>query len=207
MFLLQPLFHALHPRQRDHAVLVVSLAICESRSGGQVCASLYVARVTSFPLSTTQSSNMKPSISRSLADFQWEWKQADSPSQDHWRKCSSFPTNIHHELRILDMIPDEGVELNERKLQWVGEKDWIFRTSFPTPSNSKDYSHVVLAFDGLDTIAKVTLNGSVILESDNMFAPQRVEVGEFLVDDVENVLEIYFTSAARVARERISCGG
>lgn len=142
-----------------------------------------------------------------LGECAWEWKQADSGDDQGWRNCSRFPTNIHHELRVLDTIPDAGIELNERKLQWVGEKDWIFRTSFTTPSNIGEYIHTVLAFHGLDTIAKVTLNGNVILECDNMFTPQRVEVGKNLATEGENKLEIYFTSAARVARERMEKSG
>ena len=145
----------------------------------------------------------------SLSDCTWEWKAADA-GKGEWKPCSRFPTNIHHELRVLDLIPDEGIELNERKMQWVGEKDWIFRTSFPSPSDSQDYEHAVLAFDGLDTIARVTLNGEVVLECENMFAPGRVEVGKFLAIGRlggDNELEIYFESAARVARERFERSG
>ena len=147
---------------------------------------------------------MKPASSQSLGNFRWEWRQADA-REEPWRECTLFPTNIHHELRVLDLILDEGVELNERKIQWVGEKDWIFRTSFPSPEKVQDYEHVVLAFDGLDTIANVTLNGETILECDNMFTPQRVKVRKHLALGMlggDNELEIHFTSAARVARER-----
>lgn len=147
---------------------------------------------------------MQPYTQISLGDYAWEWKQADS--DDAWRKCARFPTNIHHELRVLELIPDEGVELNERKIQWVGEKDWIFRTCFPSPSGSRS-EYVELVFDGLDTIAKVTLNGSSILECDNMFTPQRVDVRESLAPEGDNELVIYFTSAAKVARQREEASG
>lgn len=145
----------------------------------------------------------------SLADSTWEWKDAEA-GDDEWRKCSTFPTNIHHELKVLELIPDEGLELNERKMQWVGEKDWVFRTEFASPTNFQSFDNVFLEFDGLDTIAKVTLNGEVILECDNMFTPQRVDVSKHLVigrTAGDNELEIHFQSAARVARERFEKGG
>ena len=150
---------------------------------------------------------MSSFTSTSLAELVWEWKQADSA--DPWNKCSRFPTNIHHELRVKDLIPDEGIDLNEREIQWVGEKDWLFRTSFATPSDSSGYDHVVLAFDGLDTIVKVRLNGVDLLESDNMFIPHRLEVGELLRTNSsgENELELVFFSAARIARERMQASG
>jgi beta-mannosidase len=107
------------------------------------------------------------------------------------------------------MIPDEGIELNERKMQWVGEKDWLFKTGFKTPDDVKGYENVILAFDGLDTIATVTLNGHVVLECDNMFISYRVD---FAASDLnragdENVLEIHFESAAKIARERMEASG
>lgn len=150
---------------------------------------------------------MSALTSTSLGELLWEWKQADS--QGAWNQCSRFPTNIHHELRIRDMIPDEGIDLNERKIQWVGEKDWLFRTSFDTPSDASRYEHVVLAFDGLDTIAKVRLNGVEVLESDNMFVPHRLEVGKLLRMGAssKNELQLEFSSAAIVARERMEASG
>ena len=152
---------------------------------------------------------MLPVQEISLADCTWEWKDAEA-GDNEWRRCSTFPTNIHHELKVLDLIADEGVELNERKLQWVGEKDWVFRTEFASPSNFQKYGSVVLAFDGLDTIATVTLNGEVVLECDNMFTPQRVDVSKYLVIGRvagDNLLEVLFQSAARIARERFEKGG
>lgn len=150
---------------------------------------------------------MSSFTSSSLAELAWEWKQADSA--DPWNECSCFPTNIHHELRVKDMIPDEGIDLNERKIQWVGEKDWLFRTSFATPSDTSAYDHVVLAFDGLDTIVKVRLNGEDLLDSDNMFIPHRLEVGKLLRTRPSeyNELEMTFFSAARIARERMQASG
>lgn len=58
-----------------------------------------------------------------------------------------------------------------------------------------------LAFDGLDTFATVKLNGNVVLESDNMSVPHRVDVTKLLKPDIENVLEIKFDSALLRARE------
>lgn len=147
---------------------------------------------------------MKPIVQTSLGDFQWHWKEAGT---ENWTPCQRFPTAIHHELRVLDIIPDEGIGLNERKIQWVGEKDWVFKTEFPSPSNFHDCVNVQLAFDGLDTIAKVTLNGHVILECDNMFVPQRVDVKKYLASSGKNELELYFESAARVGREREAKSG
>ena len=141
----------------------------------------------------------------SLKDCKWYWKEETSAPTDYtdWHECVSFPTVIHHELEEAKLIQDPFVADNERKIQWVGRKDWAFKTSFSTPSHASGYSHHVLAFDGLDTVAKVFLNGEVILECDNMFTPYRVDVsGKLKKAGEKNGLYIAFESNARVAKER-----
>lgn len=60
----------------------------------------------------------------------------------------------------------------------------------------------VLTFDGLDTFATVRLNHEVILKSDNMFIPHRVDVTHQLrCAGQGNILEIEFESAFLKARE------
>jgi beta-mannosidase len=99
-------------------------------------------------------------------------------------------------------IPDPFMGMNELKVEWIGEKSWSYKTSFSTPDKSPG-SRAVLAFDGLDTFAKVKLNGKVILESDNMFISNRVDVTDQLssTSASENILEIVFGSALLRGRE------
>ena len=82
----------------------------------------------------------------------------------------------------------------------MGEKSWIYRTRFQRPDAPSD-SKFVLAFDGLDTFADVRLNGKTILKSDNMFLPHRVDITEYVNDESDCSLDIYFDSALLRARE------
>jgi beta-mannosidase len=142
------------------------------------------------------------SLELSLSNYTWQWKDNDAPPTD-WFGCVTFPTVIHHELETVGKIEDPFVEENEQKIQWVGRKDWCFRTSFPTPPESSLRSSAVLAFDGLDTIATVHLNGKEILKCDNMFTPKRVDVTARLSPvGRDNELHIFFDSAERVGKER-----
>lgn len=58
-----------------------------------------------------------------------------------------------------------------------------------------------LVFEGLDTFATVTLNGTEILKADNMFLSHRVNVTDLLQRDAENLLEIVFDSALLRGRQ------
>jgi beta-mannosidase len=86
---------------------------------------------------------------------------------------------------------------NELAAEWVADKSWTYRVTLPSVPYGQEGTVTVLAFDGLDTFATVKLNGEVILESDNMFVPHRIEVGQRLTPKGAgaNVLEIDFKSA------------
>ena len=58
-----------------------------------------------------------------------------------------------------------------------------------------------LDFDGLNTIATVTLSGEKIFGCDNFFLPQRVDVMSNLAPGQQNGLEILCKSAAKIGEE------
>ena len=136
-------------------------------------------------------------------DKGWEFKQADDP-QAPFRSVAQFPTNVHLDLMHHGLIPDPFIGKNETEVQWVGEKAWVYRTSFSSPESLQDGQKAVLAFDGLDTFATVLLNNEKILTTDNMFIPERVDITSLLQKGSganENVLEITFDSAFLTGRK------
>lgn len=132
----------------------------------------------------------------------WEFK---SETDTQWRSVSRVPSNVHVELIQHGLIPHPFPDTHELDVAWVGEQTWHYRTSFTTPAASREPDvKVDLVFEGLDTFATVTLNGKVILQSDNMFVEHRVGIGEHLAgDDGENKLEIVFEPARRRGLELV----
>ena len=130
-------------------------------------------------------------------DKNWEFKQADKEGSEYL-PVAQFPTNVHLDLLAHGLIPDPYIGKNELDVQWVGEAVWVYRTAFSSPTfggSGGGSAKAVLAFDGLDTFATVVLNGKKILESENMFTPERVDVTEVLSKDGDNELVITFDSA------------
>lgn len=127
-------------------------------------------------------------------DKNWQFKQADKEGGDEYRAVSQFPTNVHLDLMHHDLIPDPFIGKNETDVQWVGEAQWTYRTTFASPEVATG-AKVILAFEGLDTFATVTMNDKVILETDSMFIPERVDVTTHLSHSDENELVITFDSA------------
>ncbi|KAK9802298.1 putative Beta-mannosidase [Seiridium cardinale] len=127
-------------------------------------------------------------------DQQWTFKQADKDDSTYL-PVAQFPTNVHLDLLSHRLIPDPFIGKNELDVQWIGEQVWVYRTVFKTPSGAGSSAKAVLAFDGLDTFATVVLNGETILQTENMFLPERVDVSSILRKDGENELVITFDSA------------
>jgi len=124
-----------------------------------------------------------------------------APDQSAWLSAE-VPGCIHKDLLCHGLIPDPFYGRNEAALAWVGERDWCYRLRFTSGQEIFSHENVELVFDGLDTVATVTLNGLEILQSDNMFHEHRVPVRDALCVG-ENVLEITFGSAAEyVAQHR-----
>lgn len=87
--------------------------------------------------------------------------------------------------------------MNEHDATWVGEANWSYKCTFPTPSTSNNLgTRTAPVFEGLDTFATVKLNGHEILSSDNMFISHHIDVTAHInVSPTANTLQIDFDSA------------
>jgi beta-mannosidase len=126
-------------------------------------------------------------------DKGWQFKQAEKEDSEYL-PVGQFPTNVHLDLLHHKLIPDPFIGKNELEVQWIGETTWVYKTTFEGPHVGAG-SKAVLAFDGLDTFATVVLNGTTILETDNMFLPERVDVTKTIKSGEQNELAITFDSA------------
>ena len=129
----------------------------------------------------------------------WKFRQVGD-DRGRWMPVSRFPTNVHLDLIHNKIIPDPYIAKNERDVQWVGEKSWVYKTTFKVSSISSRQK-AVIAFDGLDTHASVFLNGRKTLQSEDMFIPERVDVTRDLRILAENELEIIFESTYLIGKK------
>lgn len=129
----------------------------------------------------------------------WTFRQAHSPASQ-WMEVRDMPTNIHLDLLYNGIISNPFIGKRENDCQWVGEKTWIYRATFPAPIVGSGIK-AVLVFHGLDTYATITLNGQEILKTKDMFIPERVVVTNILHSEHENTLEITFESTYLIGKK------
>ncbi len=51
-----------------------------------------------------------------------------------WTRARDLPTEVHLDLKHQGKISDPFIDLNEIPARWVAEYDWVYRTTFETPT-------------------------------------------------------------------------
>jgi beta-mannosidase len=115
------------------------------------------------------------------------------------------PQEAHHWQRAPGPWPAAAVlrhlgqwSLNEPAPSFDGQ-DWHYRLRFDAPDAGRD--GMVMGFDGLATMAKVSLNGEELLNSSNMFVAHEREVGT-LLRPIGNELSLCFPSLDAELQQR-----
>lgn len=130
---------------------------------------------------------------------EWSFSEAGS---DQWMSAK-VPGTVHTDLLTNDIIEDPHYRLNEDRVQWIGERDWIYKTTFTADGNLLNSNKIELIFEGLDTYSDVYLNDHLILHADNMFIGWEVDVKEHLKEG-QNELLIYFHSPVKEGMKKLS---
>ena len=119
----------------------------------------------------------------------WGFKEVDTRD---WLPAS-VPGTVHTDLMANGLIEDPFYRLNERKVQWVDKKDWVYQCSFEISPKEFERQHHELRFEGLDTYASVYVNNIRVLQSNNMHRTYTVDVKEHLLEGT-NTLRILLES-------------
>jgi beta-mannosidase len=109
------------------------------------------------------------------------------------------PGCVHTDLIRAGKIDDPYLGMNEYKVQWIGKTDWEYRTRFVVDAKLFDHERIDLVFDGLDTVARIELNGTLIGQTQNMHRSYRFDIRPHLKRGGENELRITFAPAFKYA--------
>lgn len=126
------------------------------------------------------------------------------------RKLSAkIPGSVYGNLLEQGLMPDPYYGMNELEALRLMENDFRFWTVFPLTEDQLSADFLFLRFEGIDTLAKVYLNGRVLGETDNMH-----RVWEFSIEDTarvgENELVVEIASPTRFIaeeNEKVFTGG
>jgi beta-mannosidase len=125
-------------------------------------------------------------------DSGWEFHEynGDTLHMAEWRSAT-VPGLIHTDLLAHRLIPDPFYRDNEKKVQWVSNEEWEYRKTITADQALLNHKHIDLVFEGLNTMADVSLNGNLILHTDNMFREWRTDIKRYLKPG-NNILSVAF---------------
>ncbi len=130
------------------------------------------------------------------------------PDKCYFREAGSqewlpaqVPGSVHTDLMNLGLIPDPFVADNELRVQWVAERDWEYRLTFQPSPELLAQERILLVCDGLDTLADVYFNNTLLGQAGNMFRTYHWDVTE-LLNSGEQELRILFHSPVAYIREK-----
>lgn len=114
------------------------------------------------------------------------------------------PGEAHLDLLAAGLIADPFDGDNEAAQQWIGDTSWRYTTTFTWQPGDAD-RHDLVAY-GLDTVATVELNGTVVGRTQNMHRGFRWDVRELLTPG-ENTLTVTFAAPVPEAAARAEKNG
>lgn len=132
-----------------------------------------------------------------LSGAGWQFRQAGTELFYQ----AEVPGTVHQDLMRNHLIPDPYYQTNEQLVQWVEDKDWEYKNTFICDEQIAAYRHTELVFEGLDTYAKIFINGEEVLQSTNMFLKYKVDVKKFIKKGALLEIRVLFESALRHGRE------
>ncbi|TQJ90637.1 glycoside hydrolase family 2 protein [Streptomyces sp. SLBN-31] len=87
---------------------------------------------------------------------------------------AAVPGCVHTDLLAAGVIPDPFLGANETEVAWVARREWTYETELRGGAGGHEQTDLV--FDGLDTVAEVSVGGHVLGRTRNMHRSHRFDV-------------------------------
>lgn len=117
---------------------------------------------------------------------------------------ATVPGCVHLDLLAARRIADPFDGDNEAAQQWIGSTVWRYETTFDWQEHGAERHDLVA--QGLDTVATIELNGSLIARTENQHRSYRFDIAPLLVIG-ENRLTITFAAPVDEAEARSEAHG
>lgn len=132
----------------------------------------------------------------------WQFSQT---GKNQWYDAE-VPGSVQRDLIRHRVLPDPYFGTNENEVQWPEKEDWDFKKSFTLSEEQLNHDDALLFFEGLDTHADVFLNGSRILQSQNMFVGHKISVKHLLRKGENNLYIRFFSPITRMLPAAATAG-
>jgi beta-mannosidase len=126
----------------------------------------------------------------------WKMRATDSAA---WVDAQ-VPGTVYSDLLAAGLVPDAYYRAEEVAVQAVFEKDYEYTRTFTADQRLLDRDEVTLCCEGLDTLATVTINGTIVATTNNMHRTYRIPIRNVLRLGV-NEITVTFDSPVEFLRK------
>ena len=113
---------------------------------------------------------------------------------------AKIPGSVYGNLLEQGLMPDPYDRMNELTALPLMDNDFVFETDFTLTEEQLAADYLLLRFEGIDTLAKVFLNGRVLGETNNMHRIWEFDLG-WTACAGENTLRVEIASPTRYIEE------
>lgn len=124
----------------------------------------------------------------------------DIPGSPFPRVAATVPGSVYHDLLTAGQIPDPFYRDNENEALKIMDYDFEYSRSFQVPSELLENDAVLLHCDGLDTLATISVNGTVVGTAKNMHRVYEYDVKSILKAG-ENTISVKLASPTRFIKK------
>jgi beta-mannosidase len=128
-----------------------------------------------------------------------QWKMRDIKKEE-WIDAH-VPGSVFLDLLNAGKAPDPYYRDNEDKIAPLFREDYEYSREFSVDGEVLRHNKVILCCEGLDTIAKITLNGREIANTNNMHRTYRFDVKKLLKKGTNTIHIVFFSPVAFVEKK------
>jgi beta-mannosidase len=112
---------------------------------------------------------------------------------------TDIPSSTYEILEKNNIIQNPYYGLNEKEVQWVHKKNWIFNKTFELTKEDLNNSKIELILEGIDTFSEIYLNNKLLGKTDNMFLEYKFDIKPYAQN--KNDLRIIIKDSYKISKE------
>ncbi len=126
---------------------------------------------------------------KELTEFQFRPLDPRSGKEAGEWLPAKVPGDVISDLERNGKVPDPYHDFNSRQVQWVNNRDWLYRADFAF--KARPGRRACLLFMGVDYRSRIALNGKPLTEHEGMFSRiGPLDITDLLQSDGANRLEV-----------------
>ena len=117
---------------------------------------------------------------------------------------ATVPGDVTLDLYANGKIKNPYFGINHKDLHCVTDTDFEYVNVFDLPDNIFNEEEILIEFDGIDTFAEITLNGTLLGKTENMFLKYSYSVKDSLKKNGnELVVKMLSTTRKKIGRAHV----